>query len=97
MNASATRRQPAPTPTPTPTLPRKRGRESTRPPPVSPSPPLGAERAGLRWGMPERLPIPTSPSQRFALGPSLSPLKGGEGFLAATGERIPSAIHNVAA
>src|SRR5947207_3115940 len=29
--------------------------------------------------MPERLPTPTSPSQRSALGPSLSPLKGGEG------------------
>jgi hypothetical protein len=33
----------------------------------------------VRWGIPERLPIPTSPSQRCALGPSLSPLKGGEG------------------
>ncbi len=32
-------------------------------------------------GVPERSPAPTSPSQRFALGPSLSPegLKGGEG------------------
>jgi hypothetical protein len=37
-----------------------------------------AERAGVRWGNPERLPKPTSPS-RFA-GPSLSPLKGEEGF-----------------
>src|SRR6266851_5320824 len=45
------------------------------------SPPLGAERAGVRWGIPERSPTPTSPSQRFALGPSLSPLKGGEGLL----------------
>src|SRR5258708_5960394 len=45
----------------------------------TPSPPLGAERAGVRWGIPERLPVPTSPSQRSALGPSLSPLKGGEG------------------
>jgi hypothetical protein len=33
----------------------------------------------VRWGNPERLPKPTSPS-RFA-GPSLSPLKGEEGFL----------------
>src|SRR5206468_9495186 len=45
----------------------------------TPSPPPGAERAGVRWGIPERLPRPTSPSQRSALGPSLSPLKGGEG------------------
>jgi precorrin-8X/cobalt-precorrin-8 methylmutase len=29
--------------------------------------------------MPERLPTPTSPSHRSATGPSLSPLKGGEG------------------
>src|SRR4051812_47055478 len=29
--------------------------------------------------MPERSPTPTSPSQRSAPGPSLSPLKGGEG------------------
>ena len=26
-----------------------------------------------------RLPAPTSPSHRYAIGPSLSPLKGGEG------------------
>src|SRR5207248_11062280 len=39
------------------------------------------ERGGGGWGIPERSPIPTSPSQRSALGPSLSPLKGGEGFL----------------
>jgi len=32
--------------------------------------------------IPERDPIPTSPSQRFALGPSLSALKGGEGIVA---------------
>ena len=40
-----------------------------------------AERAGVRWGMPESVPMeaPASPSQRFALRPSLSPLKGGEG------------------
>src|SRR5580704_12496433 len=30
--------------------------------------------------MPERPPMPTSPSQRSAPGPSLSPLKGGEGI-----------------
>src|SRR5258707_7747821 len=46
----------------------------------APSPPLGAERVGVRWGIPERSPIPTSPSQPCELGPSLSPLKGGEGF-----------------
>ncbi len=47
----------------------------------SPSPPPGAERAGVRWGIPERLPTPTSPSHRSAMGPSLSPLKGGEGII----------------
>jgi hypothetical protein len=31
----------------------------------------------VRWGIPQRLPIPTSPSYRFALGPSLSALQGG--------------------
>src|SRR5205085_2292653 len=41
----------------------------------TPSPPPGAERAGVRWGFPERQRTPTSPSQRCALGPSLSPLK----------------------
>src|SRR6266849_8128328 len=51
---------------------------TVRPAPT-PSPPLGAERVGVRWGIPERAPTPTSPSQRYALGPSLSPLKGGEG------------------
>jgi hypothetical protein len=33
----------------------------------------------VRWGIPERSPIPTSPSHRCAMGPFLSPLKGGEG------------------
>src|SRR5271169_2005471 len=42
-----------------------------------PSPPLGAERVGVRWGIPRA--VPTSPSHRSAMGPSLSPLKGGEG------------------
>src|SRR5207244_7497117 len=45
-----------------------------------PSPPSGAERAGVRWGIPERPPIPTSPSHAFGAGPSLSPLKGGGGI-----------------
>src|SRR5882724_4492711 len=45
----------------------------------SPSPPPGAERAGVWWGTAARSPTPTSPSPRFAAGPSLSPLKGGEG------------------
>ncbi len=40
--------------------------------------PRGGE-GRVRCGIPERLPMPTSPS-RFA-GPSLSPLKGGEGLL----------------
>ena len=55
---------------------------------TSPSPPLGAERVGVRWGgMPERRPRPTSPSHGSAVGPSLSPLKGGEGF--PSGSRKP--------
>ena len=33
----------------------------------------------MRWGIPERSPTPTSPSHAFGAGPSLSPLKGGEG------------------
>src|SRR5215207_5629504 len=53
----------------------------------TPSPPAlvhwGAERVGVRWGIPERRPIPTSPSHAFGAGPSRSPLKGGEGFSAA--------------
>jgi protein ImuA len=40
----------------------------------------GAAAAGFAAGILARLgPRPTSPSQRFALGPSLSPLQGGEG------------------
>src|SRR6202165_6201560 len=39
----------------------------------------GAERVGVRWGIPERSHPPPSPSQRFSPGPSLSALKGGEG------------------
>jgi drug/metabolite transporter (DMT)-like permease len=35
----------------------------------------------VRWGIPERSQTPTSPSRRFAPGPSLSALKGGEGKL----------------
>src|SRR5260370_42317938 len=50
-------------------------------PASTPSPPPGAERAGVRWGIPERLPVPTSPSHAFGAGPSLSPLKGGEGLI----------------
>src|SRR5205807_1915167 len=46
----------------------------------TPSPPLGAESVGVRWGIPERLPPPTSPSHASGMGPSLSPLKGGEGL-----------------
>ena len=48
-----------------------------------PSPPSGAERVGVRCEAPERLPAPSSPSRRCAMGPSLSPLKGGEGERAA--------------
>src|SRR4051794_25871145 len=47
---------------------------------ASPSPPLGAERVGVRWGILGRRP-PTSPSHACGVGPFLSPLKGGEGFL----------------
>src|ERR1700724_3295567 len=64
-------------PQPTFTYPLPAGAHSG--PCPSPSPPPGAERAGVRWGKPERLPMPTPPS-RFA-GPSLSPLKGEEGVL----------------
>src|SRR5436853_128335 len=55
------------------------GRSHRRTAVATPSPPLGAERAGVRWGIPERLPTPTSPSHAFGAGPSLSPLKGEEG------------------
>src|SRR5713226_10138203 len=47
--------------------------------PCTPSPPSGGG-VGVRGRIPERLPTPTSPSHRFAMGPSLSPLKGGEGL-----------------
>src|SRR5437660_11350469 len=47
---------------------------------IAPSPPSGAERAGVRWGIPECSLMPTSPSHAYGAGPSLSPLKGGEGF-----------------
>jgi protein ImuB len=60
----------------------------------TPSPPRGAERVGVRWGIPQGppasgrhagetpavRPTPTSPSHAFGAGPSLSPLKGGEGL-----------------
>jgi crotonobetainyl-CoA:carnitine CoA-transferase CaiB-like acyl-CoA transferase len=45
----------------------------------TPSPSPGAERVGVRSGIPEGRPRPTSPSQRSAPGLSLSLLKGGEG------------------
>src|SRR5205823_2725129 len=35
----------------------------------SPSPPPGAERVRVRWGIPERSSIPTSPSHRWRDGP----------------------------
>jgi len=46
----------------------------------SPSPPPGAERVGVRWGILERHPTPTSPSHRSAMGPSLSPPEGRRGI-----------------
>ena len=49
-----------------------------RPRTTSPSPPSG-ERVGVRGRIPECLPTPTSPSHASGAGPSLSPLKGGEG------------------
>src|SRR5205814_1698276 len=53
---------------------------------------LGAERAGVRWGIPERSARgPTSPSQRSALSPSLSPLKSGEGTCVRRRVTAPSA------
>ncbi len=42
----------------------------------------------MRWGIPERLPTPTSPSHAFGAGPSLSPLKGGEGWCASAGAQL---------
>jgi len=52
----------------------------------SPSPPPGAERFGVRWGIPGRSSAPTSPSHAFGAGPSLSPLKGGEGIIGGRGK-----------
>jgi precorrin-8X/cobalt-precorrin-8 methylmutase len=61
----------------------------------TPSPPSGAERVGVRWGIPERLPTPTSPSPSLTRRvPSLSALKGGEGKMAPyTYLRDPAAIY----
>ena len=57
---------------------------------------VAAERAGVRWGIPEEAPIcrraagetpalrllaPVSPSRTCGVGPCLSPVKGGEGRL----------------
>ena len=43
----------------------------------------------MRWGDPSALAdVPTSPSQRFPLGPSLSALKGGEGIVAGSGRKL---------
>src|SRR6185437_15232870 len=65
--------------------PRLGAAEKSKPhasPPKSPSLPPGAERAGVRWGIPERLPSsPPHPPIAAAMGPSLSALKGGEGLL----------------
>src|ERR1700719_2265086 len=48
--------------------------------PTSPSPPPGAERVGVRWRIPERLPTrPPPPSPRCALRPSPPPPLGGGG------------------
>jgi hypothetical protein len=46
----------------------------------SPSPPLGAERAGVRWGIASGR-VAHLTSHAGGVGPFLSPLKGGEGFL----------------
>src|SRR5947207_14324981 len=40
----------------------------------------GGGEGRVRWGIPGRSPAPPSPSHRWAMGPSLSPLKGGEGL-----------------
>jgi hypothetical protein len=52
--------------------------------PISPSPPSGAERVGVRWGLPllqTTVTQPTSPSPSLkAMGPlPLPPQAGGEG------------------
>jgi len=43
------------------------------PRPTAPSSPLGAERVGVRWGIPERLPMSTSPSPLLRNGSPPSP------------------------
>ena len=64
----------------------ERQKNAASPPSPPPMGPRRAERVGVRWGIPERLPTPTSPSRRCATGPSLSPLKGGEGFFHSAGK-----------
>jgi hypothetical protein len=46
----------------------------------------------VRWGKSSRSSWPTSPSHRFAMGPSLSP-KGGEGFCRGSRHRRASPLH----
>jgi precorrin-8X/cobalt-precorrin-8 methylmutase len=59
----------------------------------SPSPPSRV-RVGVSGRIPERSPIPTSPSHGSGAGPSLAPLKGGEGNKTAyTYLRDPAAIY----
>jgi protein ImuB len=59
----------------------------------TPSPPPGAERVGVRWGIPQRLPTsPPHPPIAGAMGPSLSPLKGGEGFPCGTPRKPPRPV-----
>src|SRR5690242_18697749 len=61
------------------TLMLRRGPQRIKRP--SPSPPPGAERVGVRWGIPRAdwgAPTSPSPPPRRRV-PSLSPLKGGEG------------------
>src|SRR6266487_2257902 len=62
-------------------------REITRAPLHS----LSALGGGEGWGevgVPERRLMPTSPSRAFGEGPSLSPLKGGEGLSGGGGSTI---------
>src|SRR5271166_5442847 len=78
---------PALSPRPHPSLPRLRARARTdltarQVAEISPSPPFGAERGGVRWGgsTPRTAAPPTSPSRRCRAGPlPLPPQAGGEG------------------
>jgi protein ImuB len=58
----------------------------------TPSPPPGAERVGVRWGIPQRSPTsPPHPTAAVAAA-TLSPLKGGEGFSRGSPRKPPRPV-----